>query len=103
MQAEVDGWSGAEKFFKLMNKAMVAKHGWTILVQENKPRVQALKSKYFPHFDFLKCNKKKGCSWIGAGILKSKEILQKGAYYRVGSGDNISVWHGPMDSFHAGF
>lgn len=47
-----------------MKKAIIAKLGWALMVQENKLWVQDLKAKYFSQFNFLRCTKSKGFSWI---------------------------------------
>lgn len=83
------------KNLRVFNKALVAKLGWSLVTEDNKLWVRAIKAKYFPYTTFLKGKKKKGCSWIWSGVPNTKPLLAKGVYFRVGKGDSVNIWEDP--------
>lgn len=87
------------KSFKVMNEAHLAKLGWTLVASDNKMWSRILKAKYFPYFYFLECQGKHNCSWIWEGIFESKNVLLRGASYKIGSNNSMNIWHDPLVTF----
>nr|XP_048331218.1 uncharacterized protein LOC125422872 [Ziziphus jujuba var. spinosa] len=77
------------------NKALIAKLGWSMATKQDKLWMKALKAKHFPNTTFLKCKKKKGCSWLWFGVLSTKSLLAKVFCYQVGKGDTVNFWEDP--------
>lgn len=83
------------KCFEDMNLALLCKLGWALAAEDKKLWTQAVKAKYFPNTNFLKCNKKILDSWYWKGILSTKPIINKGFFWCVWQGDSIDYWEDP--------
>ncbi|GLT49358.1 hypothetical protein SLA2020_229210 [Shorea laevis] len=75
------------------NKALIAKLGWQILSGSGKPWCQAIKQKYLHADGFFNCKPMPSSSVTWRSILKTRDVLQLGARWRVGSGSNIQLWN----------
>ncbi|GKV48718.1 hypothetical protein SLEP1_g55522 [Rubroshorea leprosula] len=78
---------------KECNKALIAKLGWQILSGSEKPWCQAIKHKYLHSASFSSCTPTPSSSITWRSILKTREVLQLGTRWRVGSGCNIQLWN----------
>ncbi|GKU91977.1 hypothetical protein SLEP1_g5773 [Rubroshorea leprosula] len=78
---------------KECNKALIAKLGWQILSGGEKPWCQAIKHKYLHSASFSSCKPTPSSSITWRSILKTREVLQLGTRWRVGSGCNIQLWN----------
>lgn len=78
-----------------MNLAMLGKIGCSLATDTGKLWVQVLKAKYFPHFMFMGCRRKKSCSRVWPAILNTRSTLRKGLCFKVGKGNNINYWEDP--------
>ncbi|GLT34775.1 hypothetical protein SLA2020_092720 [Shorea laevis] len=74
------------------NIAMLAKQAWRILQHPNALWVRVLKSLYFPHSSFFEARKGSHPSWVWSSILKGRDIVQLGARWNVGNGQDILVY-----------
>lgn len=80
---------------KDMNLALLSELSWFLATDENKFWIKALKTKYFASKSFLRCSRKKNCSWSWRGLLMSRKLLDNGLYYRIGKVDRINIWENP--------
>ncbi|GKU90363.1 hypothetical protein SLEP1_g4364 [Rubroshorea leprosula] len=78
---------------KEFNKALIAKLGWQLLLGGEKPWCQAIKHKYLHSASFSSCNPTPSSSITWRSILKTRDVLQLGTRWRVGSGCNIQLWN----------
>lgn len=71
------------------NNACLAKLGWRVLTDNQNWCVQIIKNKYLKNKDFLntKIRQNHFCAW--KGILKSRNIIEKGMRWIGGNGENI--------------
>ncbi|GLT80127.1 hypothetical protein SLA2020_515820 [Shorea laevis] len=75
------------------NRALIAKLGWQLLTDQNKPWCQALSQKYLRKETFMDCQVNSSSSITWRSILRCRDVLQLGSRWRVGSGSRINFWH----------
>ena len=75
------------------NDAFLAKQAWRFLHQKNSLFYRDFKARFFPHSSILEAPYSSSGSYAWHSILKRQDLLLKGAWWRVGSGDAISVWN----------
>ncbi|KAA3467256.1 Cyclopropane-fatty-acyl-phospholipid synthase [Gossypium australe] len=73
------------------NIALLVKQGWQLLIYPNSLVAQVFKAKYFPTGDFLNSRLGNSCSYVWRSFWSTKAILEKGIFWRVGTGMDISV------------
>lgn len=71
---------------EFQNNALLAKLGWKILTNQNLLWIQALRAKYLRHGTFLETPSNPTSSSIWKGILKNREVVEKGACWAISSG-----------------
>ncbi|XP_038708495.1 uncharacterized protein LOC120003549 [Tripterygium wilfordii] len=74
------------------NLALLAKQGWRLLANENSLCFKLLKAKYFPNCDFMRASVGSNPSWSWRSLCEGREVLEKGLTWRVGNGQDISIW-----------
>ena len=83
------GFKDLENF----NDALLAKQAWRLFHQKNSLFYRVFKARFFPHCSILETPYSSSRSYAWHSILKGQDLLLKGAWWRVGSGDTISVWN----------
>ncbi|XP_017979793.1 PREDICTED: uncharacterized protein LOC18594299 [Theobroma cacao] len=76
---------------KSFNLAMLAKQGWKLQLQVPTLAYKVLKERYFPTTDFLNAPIGSNPSYLWRSIRESQQLIRKGAIWRVGDGQSISV------------
>ncbi|KAA3479130.1 reverse transcriptase [Gossypium australe] len=74
------------------NIALLAKQGWRLFNYSNSLLAQVLKAKYYPNSDFLHAQLGNVPSLTWRSVWAAKGLLAIGLCWRVGKGDQISVW-----------
>ncbi|KAL0404504.1 UNVERIFIED_CONTAM: putative mitochondrial protein [Sesamum radiatum] len=80
---------------KAFNAAMLAKQFWRILTEPDRLLSRVLKARYFPNTSILEAKVGYNPSFTWRSILASKEIISRGARWRVGMGTKINIWNDP--------
>ena len=81
--------------FHSFNLAMLAKQGWRLITEPDSLCARVLRAKYYPLGDILKAGPKAGSSFTWQSILAGLTTLKRGYIWRVGTGENINIWHDP--------
>jgi hypothetical protein len=76
----------------IFNKAFLAKQLWRILQNPDSLVAAIMKAKYFPHNNMLDADLGSRPSFAWRSILSSKDIIRSGGIWRIGDGENVSVW-----------
>ena len=82
------GFRGLEFF----NEALLAKQVWRLMHNKTSLFYKVFKSKYFPRYTILEAPLNSRASYAWKSILGARNLIGKGTIWRVGSGNNISIW-----------
>lgn len=77
------------------NLALLAKQVWELMTTLEKPHHFMLQAKYLKHQSFLSHTPKSVCSFFWQGMCKIRDLLRKGAIFRVEDGLSIDIWTDP--------
>ena len=75
------------------NDALLAKQAWRLLHNKDSLFYRVFKTKFFPNCSIWEAQDSSFGSHAWCSILKGRDVLLKGARWRVGSGENISFWN----------
>ena len=75
------------------NDALLAKQAWRLLHQKDSLLYRVFKARFFPHCSILEAPSSNNGSYAWRSILKGRDLLLKGVRWRVGCGEDISVWN----------
>uniref|UniRef100_A0A2N9HPK1 Reverse transcriptase domain-containing protein n=1 Tax=Fagus sylvatica TaxID=28930 RepID=A0A2N9HPK1_FAGSY len=78
-----------------MNKALLAKMGWSVAIREDKMWVKFVIAKYLKGKSFWIAKKSNVSSWAWQSILSSRNTLSKGICWRVSKGIGLDAWNAP--------
>ncbi|PON97255.1 Ribonuclease H-like domain containing protein [Trema orientale] len=101
-QPKALGGLGFRKFHDI-NRALIAKLGWSLQTEKDKLWIRALKDKYFRHSQFVQYRPSKSSSWAWKGILKCKDIICRRFYFKVGAQSSVNIWEDPWISWMNNF
>ena len=80
------------KDLTLFNEAMLAKLSWRLLQDDHSLFFRVFKARFFPNGTFLDAKDSASASYAWKSILKGREVILKGALWRVGDGKKIKIW-----------
>ncbi|KAL0014213.1 hypothetical protein SO802_001282 [Lithocarpus litseifolius] len=80
------------KELALFNDALLAKQTWRLLHNHDSLLYKVFKSRFFPNCSILEAKEGHGGSYAWRSILKGREVIRRGARWRVGGGENIKIW-----------
>ena len=76
----------------MFNEAMLAKLAWRLLQDDNSLFYRVFKARFFPNGTILDAKDALSASYAWKSILKGREVIKKGALWRVGDGKQIRIW-----------
>ena len=82
------GFRDIQKF----NNALLAKQVWRLVRQKDSLLFKVFRARYFLNCSVLDAPIHPKCSYAWRSILQAREVIEKGAIWRVGSGQQIEVW-----------
>ncbi|KAM6545793.1 hypothetical protein CsatB_026529 [Cannabis sativa] len=101
-KSKIDGGMGFRSF-EQFNQALLAKQAWRLLEKPDSLLRNLLKSRYFPHNDFLHAPHGHSPSLTWQGIIWGRELLIKGFRWKIGEGRQIRAaldpWIPGQDTF----
>lgn len=65
---------------------------WHIVTNDKKIWVQVLKDKYIKFGDFQSAKVPSNASWRWRSIVKGRNVIERGAAWRVGDGKSLNLW-----------
>uniref|UniRef100_A0A2N9GNK1 RNase H type-1 domain-containing protein n=1 Tax=Fagus sylvatica TaxID=28930 RepID=A0A2N9GNK1_FAGSY len=74
------------------NEALLAKQVWRLIHDTSSLFYRVFKAKFFPHESILDCPTTTRGSYAWQSILKARDVISRGAVWRVGNGENINIW-----------
>ena len=74
------------------NQGLVAKQGWRLIQNPNSLATTALKARSFKKTNFLNAPMGSNPSYIWRNILWGRQVILNGYRWRIGNGENISVY-----------
>ena len=78
--------------FQKFNNALLAKQVWRFIHNRDSLLFKVFSAKYFPQGNILEAAVHPKCSYAWRSILQAREVIDKGAIWRVGDGKLIDVW-----------
>jgi hypothetical protein len=76
----------------LFNKALLAKQLWRLSQQPDSLVARIFKAKYYAFCSVLEADVGKKPSLVWRSLMSAKEVIKKGAIWRIGDGESIKVW-----------
>ncbi len=73
------------------NDALLAKQVWRLLHDTSSLFYRVFKAKFFPHGTILDCHTTTRGSYAWQSILKARQVIARGAVWRVGNGQSINI------------
>ena len=73
------------------NKALLAKQVWKLYHDQNSLLHRVYKSKFFPDCSILEASSRRRGSYAWQSLLKARDLVNRGACWRVGNGSNIKI------------
>ena len=83
------------KDLALFNDVLLAKQTCCLLHNKESLLHRVFKSKIFPACSFMEAPDNSSGSYAWHSILKGREVLWRGARWRVGNGESIKIWDYP--------
>ncbi|KAL4602466.1 hypothetical protein ACB092_10G054400 [Castanea dentata] len=80
------------KDLTIFNDAMLAKLSWRLLHDDNSLFFRVFKARFFSNGTILDAKDFASASYAWKSILKGRELILKGALWRVGDGKQIKIW-----------
>ena len=76
----------------LYNDSLLAKQAWHLLHNKSSLFYKVFKARFFPNCSIMEAHDSRSASYAWRSILRGREVLQRGARWRVGNGDSIKIW-----------
>ena len=76
----------------MFNDALLAKQAWRLLNNISSLLYKVFKARFFPNSSLMEAADSRMGSYTWKSILRGRDIIQRGAIWRIGSGEKINIW-----------
>ena len=76
----------------LYNDSLLAKQAWLLLHNKTSLFYKVFKACFFPNSTIMEAANSRMGSYAWKSILRGRDIIQRGARWRVGNEENINIW-----------
>lgn len=80
------------KDLTMFNEAMLEKLSWRLLQKDNSLFFRVFKARFLSNGTILDAKDSASASYAWKSILKGREVILKGALWRVGDRKQIKIW-----------
>lgn len=76
----------------MFNDSLLAKQAWWLLHNKTLLFYKIFKAHFFPNSSIMEAIDSRLGSYAWKSILRGRDIIQRGAIWRIGSGEKINIW-----------
>ena len=76
----------------MFNDSLLAKKTWRLLHNKNSLFYKVFKARFFPNCSIMEVKDSSSGSYAWWNILKGRDVIQKGAHWRIENGKNLKIW-----------
>ena len=76
----------------MFNDALLAKQAWRLLNNTSSLLYKVFKARFFPNSSLMEAADSRMGSYTWKSILRGRDIIQREAIWRIGSGEKINIW-----------
>lgn len=91
-KAKMEGGMGFRDL-ALHNDSLLAKQAWRLLEDTNSLFYKVFKPRFFPNCTIMEAEESSRGSYAWKSILQGRDVIKRGACWRIGDGKKVKVWH----------
>uniref|UniRef100_A0A7N2MU32 Reverse transcriptase domain-containing protein n=1 Tax=Quercus lobata TaxID=97700 RepID=A0A7N2MU32_QUELO len=76
----------------MYNDSLLAKQAWRLLHNKTSLFYKVFKARFFPNTTIMEAVDSRMGSYAWKSILRGRDVIQRGATWRVGNGEKINIW-----------